>query len=137
MNGMTSFNMRSLPVMSGDGGIIKLPSTIDLKSSLSDEFGPPVKLDKANTIISNLTANMAQKRIEDSDEIRFLFRHSSPVITTEASTIRHEVHEHDEDHTNPKLKPDTKGDAGHANLNQEKEHVASAALRDNPISVHE
>ena len=86
MNVMASFNMRSLPVMSGAiDGIIKLPSSIDLKSSLSDEFRPAIKLDKVNTIISNLTANMAQKRIEDSDKIIFLFSYSSPVITTGAN----------------------------------------------------
>ncbi len=64
MNGMASFNMSSLPMMRwAIYGVIKLPSTIVLKSSISDKFGPPIEFDKANTIIANLTKNMAQKRI--------------------------------------------------------------------------
>ena len=83
MNGMASFDRTGLPMMSRTiDRIIKLPSTIDLNSSLSDKFRPTIKFDKTNTIISNLTTNMAQKGIQDSDEIRFLFSNSSPVITT-------------------------------------------------------
>jgi hypothetical protein len=78
---------------------------------------------------------MAQKRNEDSDKLRFIFRYSSPVMNkggkrplARTSIIHYEEHEHDEDHTHPKLVLDTKVDAGHANLDQEKEHCASAAL---------
>jgi len=70
---MAAFNMSSLPMMSGAiYGIIKLPSTIDLKSSLSDKFRPSIKFDKTNTIITNLTANMAQKRIENMGLIQLI-----------------------------------------------------------------
>ena len=73
MNGMTSVRRSSLPMMCrAIDRIIKLPSTIGLKSSLSDKFWVTIKFDKTNTIIANLTTNMAQKGIQDSDKIRFL-----------------------------------------------------------------
>jgi hypothetical protein len=83
MNGMSTFDRTSLPMMSRKIDIvIKFPSTIDLKSFLSDKLCTSIKFDKSNTIITNLTTNMLQKRSYETDKIRFLRSNGSPVITT-------------------------------------------------------
>jgi hypothetical protein len=120
MNGRTLFKrIRLLMMSSASDGIIKMPSMIDLESILSDEFRPPIEFDKENRILTNHIANMAQKRMQNSDQIRFLFSYSPTVIRwdklTKTSIVRHEEREHDNDHTMPNLKPDTKGEADRAN----------------------
>ncbi len=59
--------------------MIMFQSTIDLKSFLGDKLCTYIKFDKSNTIITNLTTNMLQKRSQESDKIRFLRSNGSPV----------------------------------------------------------
>jgi hypothetical protein len=82
MNGMSLVIWTSVPMMSRTvHRNIQLPITINLKCRFSHKLCTPIKLNKAISITMNITANIAQKRIQDRDKIILLSRKSAPVIT--------------------------------------------------------